>query len=459
MTYDLYIGERSYSSWSLRGWLLFEKFGLTARLHLVTFAGDTSVADQLARLGTPRTVPTAVMPEGTPVSESLAIAEELASRHPDAGIWPDDPAARAISRTLCAEMAAGFFALRGECPMNLRAAYTGFEVSDAVRADLDRIETLWAAARRATGAAGPWLCGGYSAADAFFAPVAGRIAGYGLPVGPDAAAYVPIDISRDYLLTSAKAVAADYPGLSIIPVIADFGQPFTLPEALGEIDGLGRVLGLFPGSTIGNLMPDAAIGFLDNARRALGRALGDPDPQVQNFALIALGRIGGEVAVRAKAFGMPVTGYDIYWPEAFAAEQGIERADSMDALFERADILSLHTNLTEETRKLVNLQSLSCMKDGVIILNCARGELVDTDAMLHALRVGKVAGYGTDVLDEEPPSPDHPLLTAPNCLVTPHIGSRTYESVVRQATKAVQNLINVMNGQEPLAQVNEVKPS
>jgi len=87
---------------------------------------------------------------------------------------------------------------------------------------------------------------------------------------PDAAAYVPIDISRDYLLTSAKAVAADYPGLSIIPVIADFGQPFTLPEALGEIDGLGRVLGLFPGSTIGNLMPDAAIGFLDNARRALG---------------------------------------------------------------------------------------------------------------------------------------------------------------------------------------------
>lgn len=179
----------------------------------------------------------------------------------------------------------------------------------------------------------------------------------------------------------------------------------------------------------------------------------------RRMGVVGLGRIGREVAVRAKAFGMPVTGYDIHWPEAFAAELGIERADSMDALFERADILSLHTNLTEETRKLVNLQSLSRMKDGVIILNCARGELVDTGAMLHALQVGKVAGYGTDVLDEEPPPPDHPLLTAPNCLVTPHIGSRTYESVVRQATKAVQNLINVMNGQEPLAQVNEIKPS
>ncbi len=87
---------------------------------------------------------------------------------------------------------------------------------------------------------------------------------------PDAAAYVPVDISREFLLQSAEAVAADFPSISVIPVVADFSQPFKLPEGLNTIPDLGRVIGLFPGSTIGNLMPDDAIGFLANARRALG---------------------------------------------------------------------------------------------------------------------------------------------------------------------------------------------
>ncbi|NJK88965.1 MAG: 3-phosphoglycerate dehydrogenase, partial [Myxococcales bacterium] len=86
----------------------------------------------------------------------------------------------------------------------------------------------------------------------------------------------------------------------------------------------------------------------------------------------------------------------------------------------------------------------------------ARGELVHTADMARALESGKVGGYGTDVLDEEPPKPDHPLLKAKNCLVSPHIGSRTYESVVRQATMSLQNLINALKGEKPLAQVNDV---
>ena len=105
---------------------------------------------------------------------------------------------------------------------------------------------------------------------------------------------------------------------------------------------------------------------------------------------------------------------------------------------------------------MIRAETIATMKDEVVIVNCARGELVNSKDMLAALESGKVGGYATDVLDQEPPSADHPLLQAPNCLITPHIGSRTYESVERQAMMATQNLINCLKGEKPLAQVNEV---
>jgi glutathione S-transferase len=147
------------------------------------------VADQLQPYRPARTVPTLITPDGAIVSDSLAIAEELAARHPEAGIWPRDALARATARSLAAEMHAGFSALRSACPMALRVAYVGFEPAPEVRADLARIEEIWAHAR-GHAEMGPWLLGAYSAADAFFAPVAARIATYGLPVGPAARAYV-----------------------------------------------------------------------------------------------------------------------------------------------------------------------------------------------------------------------------------------------------------------------------
>jgi D-3-phosphoglycerate dehydrogenase len=108
---------------------------------------------------------------------------------------------------------------------------------------------------------------------------------------------------------------------------------------------------------------------------------------------------------------------------------------------------------------MISAKSFPKMKKGVLILNCARGEIVHTSDMVEALKSGQVGGYGTDVLDEEPPRADHPLLKLPNVVCTPHVGSRTYESVVRQATAAVKNLILAMNGQKPLAQINpEVLP-
>jgi glutathione S-transferase len=195
LTYDLAIGDRAYSSWSLRGWLLFDAFNLPVRVQRARLYTD-DLPRLLEGFFPARTVPVMRTAEGTVVAESLAIAEELASRHPEAGLWPKDPAARAVARMLAAEMHAGFTALRSHCPMNLRISYTGCDPTDAVLADLARLETIWSWARRETGAQGPWLCGAYSAADAFFAPVAGRIAGYNLPVGAEAAACVAAHLAH-----------------------------------------------------------------------------------------------------------------------------------------------------------------------------------------------------------------------------------------------------------------------
>ena len=179
-------------------------------------------------------------------------------------------------------------------------------------------------------------------------------------------------------------------------------------------------------------------------REILGKTIG----------IVGMGRIGKEVAIRARAFGMHPIGYDVYWDDEFATKHGVDRCEDIRDLFSRVDYLSLHTNLTPETRELVRAETIKFFKPDVIILNCARGEIIHTADVAEALQSGALRGYGTDVLDEEPPSKEHLLTNLPNCLVTPHIGSRTLESVQRQAVAAVTNLLNAMRGEAPLAQVN-----
>lgn len=194
MTYDLFIGDRTFSSWSLRGWLMLEKFNLPYRSHLVGLYSGT-MADDLAAVAPAKLVPALRTPDGVAVGESVAIAETLAERHPDAGLWPADPAARATARWLCAEMASGFSALRSACPMQLQHVNDGFAASDAVRADLERVETLWNHAATFSDGRGPWLFGSYSLADAFYAPVCARIIGYDLPVTKSARTYCETTIA------------------------------------------------------------------------------------------------------------------------------------------------------------------------------------------------------------------------------------------------------------------------
>lgn len=194
MTYDLVIGDRAYSSWSLRGWLLFDAFDLPVRLHVARLYTD-ELPRLLKQFHPGKTAPTMRTPDGVVVPETIAIAEELASRHPEAGIWPADPKARAVARVLAAEMHAGFGALRSHCPMNLRVSYTDCAPPEAVLADLARLEVIWDWARDQTGAK-VWLAGDYSAADAFFAPVATRIATYNLPVSDRAMDYVQAHLAH-----------------------------------------------------------------------------------------------------------------------------------------------------------------------------------------------------------------------------------------------------------------------
>lgn len=189
MTYSLVIGDRAHSSWSLRSWLLFDTFEIPVQIHRAQLYTD-ELATVLRDYFPAKTAPTMRTPDGTVVPETIAIAEELASRHPDAGIWPSAPHSRATARALAAEMHAGFGALRSHCPMNLRVSYSDCQPPEEVLADLKRLEILWAWARKTTGSSTPWLCGAYSAADAFFAPVAARIASYNLPVSADAMVYV-----------------------------------------------------------------------------------------------------------------------------------------------------------------------------------------------------------------------------------------------------------------------------
>ncbi len=189
MTYQLYIGDRTFSSWSLRGWLMLAKFNIPHKINMVGLYAGT-MAQDLAHLTPARTVPVMQTAQGHVLTDSLAMAETLVENHPDVDLYPKDPAARALARSITAEMHSGFGALRDACPMMLAFCWDGFTPSEGVKKDLRRIEELWTLARERHGQDGPWLFGTYSLADVFYAPVAMRIAAYQLPVSDAAQAYV-----------------------------------------------------------------------------------------------------------------------------------------------------------------------------------------------------------------------------------------------------------------------------
>lgn len=198
MTYQLILGNRLYFSWSIAAYLMVEKFGLTEHfdIQIVHPQEEADVARFLKGIPPARTLPTMVTPDGIAVSDSLAIAEELASRFPEANMWPADPVARAVARTVAAEMHSSFGGLRGNWPVNLRHIFDGAVAPDDIEKELDRLETIWANAREKTGSTTPWLCGEYCIADAIFAPMAARLAAYKFDVRPVTKAYVAAHLAE-----------------------------------------------------------------------------------------------------------------------------------------------------------------------------------------------------------------------------------------------------------------------
>lgn len=174
----------------------------------------------------------------------------------------------------------------------------------------------------------------------------------------------------------------------------------------------------------------------------------------KKLGVIGMGRIGKEVILRGKAFAMEPIAHDLYWDDAFAAAHGVVRAASAEAVLEQADVISLHMNLSDETRHFINKARLAQMKPGALLINTARGGLVDEAAVAEACRAGRLGGYGADVLEEEPPKPGHPFASIDNVLITPHVGSRTVESVGRQALRATRNLVNFLRGDKDFIQAN-----
>jgi glutathione S-transferase len=191
----LTIGNKNYSSWSMRPWVLLRQAGIPFEEVLVRFDGfdaSSQFKQVLAGLTPTGKVPV-LQDDALVIWDTLAIAEYLAEQFPEKQLWPQDRAARARARSVCAEMHAGFSALRNHCPQNIEASLPEvgaliWRDQPAVRADVERLVAMWSELLSAHG--GPLLFGPFSIADAYFAPVCMRLKTYGLPVPPAIAAYV-----------------------------------------------------------------------------------------------------------------------------------------------------------------------------------------------------------------------------------------------------------------------------
>ena len=185
--FTLYIGNRNYSSWSLRAWLVMKASGLPFEEVLIPLY-EPPCRPEILRHSPSGKVP--VLHHGERrIWDSLAIGEYLAERVPAARLWSEDWAARAVARSISAEMHAGFANLRRHLPMNMRSTFTGREIIPEIQADLDRIAAIWRDCRRRFGAGGAYLFGGFTIADAMYAPVASRLRTYCITFEAEAQAY------------------------------------------------------------------------------------------------------------------------------------------------------------------------------------------------------------------------------------------------------------------------------
>ena len=171
------------------------------------------------------------------------------------------------------------------------------------------------------------------------------------------------------------------------------------------------------------------------------------------IGIAGLGRIGKEVAKRARGFDMRVLAFDPFEDSAFAREHQVTYVP-LEQLLVESDFVTLHVTLTPDTRHLIAGAELARMKPTAILVNASRGPVVDTDALVEALRTGSILGAALDVTDPEPLPADHPLVNMTNCIVVPHTASATVQTRDRMAELAAENLLTGLRGERPPAAVN-----
>lgn len=174
------------------------------------------------------------------------------------------------------------------------------------------------------------------------------------------------------------------------------------------------------------------------------------------LGVIGMGRIGSEVAKRAKAFGMDIIGYDPFMTEDRAEKLGV-KLGSVDDIVRNADFITVHTPLTNETRNIISRPQFEVMKKGARIVNCARGGIIDEQALVEAIDSGIVAGAAFDVFTKEPPAADHPFLNHPKIIVTPHLGASTVEAQENVAVDVSEEILHILRS-EPFKNAVNMPP-
>jgi len=166
------------------------------------------------------------------------------------------------------------------------------------------------------------------------------------------------------------------------------------------------------------------------------------------IGLVAFGAIAQHMAGFAKAFGMKILAYDPFAPAELFERESVTRVNDLEELLGQSDIISLHSPLTPDTRNLINAERLALLKPDAIIINTARGGLIDEDALLATLREERIAGAGLDTFAKEPADPHHPFWSEPRLVVTPHIGGVTRAANLRVGTDAAQAIVDYLAGKE-----------
>jgi D-3-phosphoglycerate dehydrogenase len=184
-------------------------------------------------------------------------------------------------------------------------------------------------------------------------------------------------------------------------------------------------------------------------RKFLGVELKD-----KTLGIVGLGRIGSIVADRAQGLRLRVVAFDPYVPESKFERLGVERAATLDGLLTRVDFLTVHTPLTDETTGMIGAPELARLKPGAIVVNAARGGIVAEGALVDALKSGHLFGAGVDVFVEEPPTPDHVFLGAPNLGITAHLGANTHEAQERVGAEIVERVLAALHGDVSKGAVN-----